>query len=98
VTIPSMTRAEIGAATARLLFEAGAVRISRERPFVLAAGWASPVYVDCRLLIGEPRLRKAATRLEMAAPDLTTGSCQMLRPSLTKVNATSGNARAASVR
>ena len=63
MTIPSMTRAEIGAATARLLFEAGAVRISRERPFVLAAGWASPVYVDCRLLIGEPRLRKVATRL-----------------------------------
>lgn len=63
VTATGMTRADIGAATARLLFEAGAVRISRERPFVLAAGWASPVYVDCRLLISEPGVRKAATRL-----------------------------------
>jgi orotate phosphoribosyltransferase len=37
-----------GAETARLLLEAGAIQISREQPFVLAAGWASPVYVDCR--------------------------------------------------
>jgi orotate phosphoribosyltransferase len=67
ITPSDMTRADIGAATARLLFAAGAVQISRERPFVLAAGWASPVYIDCRLLIGEPRLRKAATRLAAAA-------------------------------
>jgi len=42
---------------ARLLLEAGAVQVSHDRPFVLAAGWASPVYVDCRRLIGEPRVR-----------------------------------------
>jgi orotate phosphoribosyltransferase len=58
-----VTPTEIGAATARLLFEAGAVHVSRGRPFILAAGWASPVYIDCRLLIGEPRWRKAATQL-----------------------------------
>ena len=62
-----MTTEEIGAATARLLFEAGAIQVSRDRPFVLAAGWASPVYVDCRLLIGEPRLRQEAVRLAAAA-------------------------------
>lgn len=62
-----MTPEEIGAGTARLLFEAGAVHLSRDRPFILAAGWASPVYVDCRLLIGEPRFRKMATQLAMAA-------------------------------
>jgi len=39
-----MTPDEIGAATARLLFDAGAIHLSRDRPFILAAGWASPVY------------------------------------------------------
>jgi orotate phosphoribosyltransferase len=58
---------DIGTATARLLIEAGAIQISRDRPYVLAAGWASPVYVDCRLLIGEPRFRKEAVRLAAAA-------------------------------
>jgi len=38
------------------LLEGGAIHVSRERPYVLAAGWASPVYVDCRRLIGEPPL------------------------------------------
>ena len=62
-----MTPDDIGAATARLLIKAGAIQISRERPYVLAAGWASPVYVDCRLLIGEPQFRKEAVRLAAAA-------------------------------
>jgi orotate phosphoribosyltransferase len=62
-----MTSDEIGAATARLLLEAGAIHVSRERPYMLAAGWASPVYVDCRLLIGEPRIRRQAVRLAAAA-------------------------------
>ena len=62
-----MTQGEIGAATARLLFEAGAVHLSHDRPFILAAGWASPIYIDCRRLIGEPRLRKIATQLAAAA-------------------------------
>lgn len=58
-----------GAETARLLLEAGAIRVSREQPFVLAAGWASPVYVDCRLLIGRPDWRRAITRLAAASLD-----------------------------
>jgi orotate phosphoribosyltransferase len=62
-----MTADDIGAATAQLLIESGAIQISRERPYVLAAGWASPVYVDCRLLIGEPRFRKQAVRLAAEA-------------------------------
>ncbi|QCI67609.1 orotate phosphoribosyltransferase [Phreatobacter stygius] len=57
----------IGEATARLLLEAGAVQVSRGQPFVLAAGWASPVYVDCRLLIGQPSWRQTATALAAAA-------------------------------
>lgn len=62
-----MTAEDIGAATARLLIEAGAIQVSRDRPYVLAAGWASPVYVDCRLLIGEPRFRKEAVRIAAEA-------------------------------
>ena len=45
----------IGQRVALLLFEAGAIHISRQQPFILAAGWASPVYVDCRVLIGQAR-------------------------------------------
>jgi orotate phosphoribosyltransferase len=55
----------IGTAVAQLLFEADAIHVSREQPFILAAGWASPVYVDCRLLLGEPALRQAVTNLAL---------------------------------
>ena len=75
-----MTVDEIGAATARLLIEAGAIQISHDRPYVLAAGWASPVYVDCRLLIGEPRFRNEAVRLagEAARGMIEPGSFEAL--------------------
>ncbi len=65
--------ARIGTSMARLLLEAGAVRVSHDRPFVLAAGWASPVYVDCRLLLGTPRLRVAATGLAVQSLRLRFG-------------------------
>lgn len=61
-----MTQPGLGAATARLLLDGGAIQVSRGRPFVLAAGWASPVYVDCRKLIGDPRLRAEAVNLSLA--------------------------------
>ncbi|MBR0641642.1 orotate phosphoribosyltransferase [Plastoroseomonas hellenica] len=61
--------ADLGAAMAKLLLQAGAIQVSRDRPFVLAAGWASPVYVDCRRLIGAPRQRAAVTALVLT--DLT---------------------------
>ena len=67
MTQAAMTRAEIGSATAQLLLSAGAVHVSRERPFILAAGWASPVYIDCRLLIGEAQFRREAFRLAAEA-------------------------------
>lgn len=54
---------DISHEVARLLLRAGAVHVSRHQPFVLAAGWASPVYVDVRLLLGEPDLRRAVTEL-----------------------------------
>jgi orotate phosphoribosyltransferase len=64
-----MTKGEIGKEVAQLLFTAGAVQVSRGQPFILAAGWASPVYVDVRLLLGEPVLRKAVTDLTLRYVD-----------------------------
>ena len=55
-----------GAAIARLLLEAGGVHVSRALPFVLAAGWASPVYVDCRVLIDDPDRRRRLAELAVA--------------------------------
>jgi orotate phosphoribosyltransferase len=57
---------DIGQSVALLLLKAGAIHISREQPFMLAAGWASPVYVDCRVLIGKPEVRHAITDLSAA--------------------------------
>lgn len=54
---------EIGREVAELLFRAGAIHVSRQQPFILAAGWASPVYVDVRLLLGDPGLRQAVSEL-----------------------------------
>ena len=62
-----MTTQDIGGTIARLLLAAGAVRVARERPFTLAAGWASPVYVDCRVLIGDPAARRAVTACAVEA-------------------------------
>jgi orotate phosphoribosyltransferase len=56
-------RNEIGGEVARLLFDGGAIHVSRQRPFILAAGWASPVYVDVRVILGDPALRQAVTDL-----------------------------------
>ena len=53
----SAIRNEIGGAVAQLLFESGAIHVSRQQPFILAAGWASPVYVDVRIILGDPALR-----------------------------------------
>jgi len=65
-TASEMTGSEIGQRVALLLLDAGAIHIGRDRPFILAAGWASPVYMDCRLLIGEPAVRRAITELSAA--------------------------------
>jgi orotate phosphoribosyltransferase len=57
---------DIGQSVALLLLKAGAIHVSREQPFMLAAGWASPVYVDCRVLVGKPEVRHAITDLSAA--------------------------------
>ena len=62
-----MSALDKGGTIARLLLDAGAVRIMRERPFTLAATRASPVYVDCRMLIGDPMARDLVTSCAIEA-------------------------------
>ena len=45
--------------TARMLLETEAVGFRLDPPFRFTAGWASPVYTDCRRLISFPRVRRA---------------------------------------
>jgi orotate phosphoribosyltransferase len=67
---------EIGKAVTQLLLAARAIHVNRTQPYILAAGWASPVYVDCRVLIGEPEHRHAITELasRYAAAAFTAGA------------------------
>lgn len=44
-------RAAAGRETARLLLDIKAVNFRPEEPYKLTAGWASPVYIDCRWVI-----------------------------------------------
>jgi hypothetical protein len=71
-----LIRDEIGGEVSRLLFEGGAIHVSRQQPFVLAAGWASPVYVDVRIILGEPELRRAVTDLAAA---MSARCCRRMR-------------------
>jgi orotate phosphoribosyltransferase len=48
---------------ARILLETKAVNFRPEEPYTLTAGWASPVYIDCRWLISFPRARRTITSL-----------------------------------
>lgn len=42
-------------AAALLLWEQGAVKVNSRKPFTLASGNVSPIYVDCRTVIANPR-------------------------------------------
>jgi orotate phosphoribosyltransferase len=54
------------AITARILLEVGAVLFRPDQPFILTSGRASPVYVDCRRLIGFPRARRKIIDIAVA--------------------------------
>ncbi|MCH7935799.1 MAG: orotate phosphoribosyltransferase [Proteobacteria bacterium] len=47
-----------GLETAKLLLDIGAVNFRPEEPYTLTAGWASPVYIDCRRVISFPDARR----------------------------------------
>ncbi len=65
-----MTPSDASVGIADLLWDSDAITVSFDPPFILAAGWASPVYVDCRRLIDRPEVRRkvAAIAAEAAAP------------------------------
>ena len=42
---------------ARILLEIRALNVRPEEPYTFTSGWKSPVYVDCRRIIGFPRAR-----------------------------------------
>lgn len=52
-----------GQTVAKILLDIKAVNFRPEEPYKLTAGWASPVYIDCRKLISFPEARQTVTRL-----------------------------------
>ena len=52
-------RAEMARLSAAMLLECRAVHFNAAQPFTLASGLPSPTYIDCRRLIGFPRIRAA---------------------------------------
>lgn len=49
--------------TARFLLDIKAVNFRPDEPYRLTAGWASPVYIDCRWVISFPEARKRIIEL-----------------------------------
>ena len=62
---------------ANILLETKAVNFRPEEPYTLTAGWASPVYIDCRWLISFPRARRTITQLAREEIEQTIG-CETL--------------------
>ncbi|KAF7599869.1 MAG: phosphoribosyltransferase [Candidatus Dactylopiibacterium carminicum] len=56
------------ARVAEVLVALGAVRITTAQPFIYTSGWASPVYVDTRLLMSDVALRREV--MDIAAEGL----------------------------
>ncbi|WP_413204012.1 orotate phosphoribosyltransferase [Rhodospirillum sp. A1_3_36] len=59
----ALADAEAGRAVASILLEIGAVNFRPQEPYTLTAGWASPVYIDCRKIISYPRARRRIIEL-----------------------------------
>ena len=57
---PSMA---VGYETAKLLLDIAAVNFRPDEPYRLTAGWASPVYIDCRWVISFPEARRRIVKL-----------------------------------
>lgn len=59
---------------ARGLWDAGAIRIDLERPFELASGNRSPIYVNCRVLISDPGFMRLFVRAARAVLEVAETS------------------------
>jgi len=60
---PATSGDDLGAATAQILLDTGAVLFRPQEPFVFSSGWASPVFVDCKRLIAYPLARRRLIEL-----------------------------------
>ncbi len=57
--------------TAKALLDIDAVLFNADKPFIFTSGWASPVYIDCRKVIGFPHVRTMMT--DFAVSKLLSG-------------------------
>ena len=69
-----------GAETAKILLDIKAVNFRPKEPYILTAGWASPVYIDCRWVISflEERRRIMELGAEMMRRDAGTESLDLV--------------------
>lgn len=56
-SLPLIAEDDAARLTARMLLDAGAVHFNAAEPFTLASGKPAPTYIDCRRLLGYPRIR-----------------------------------------
>jgi len=52
-----------GLETAKWLLDIKAVNFRPDEPYMLTAGWASPVYIDCRWVISFPEARRRIVKM-----------------------------------
>ena len=66
--------------TARLLLDIKAVNFRPQEPYMLTAGWASPVYIDCRWVISFLDARRRIIRMgaEMLSENIDMAAVDML--------------------
>lgn len=69
-----------GIEVARLLLDIKAVNFRPEEPYMLTAGWASPVYIDCRWVVSFLDARRRIIKLagEMLSENIDMSSVDML--------------------
>jgi len=63
-----------GEEAGRILIEIGAVNFRPSEPYILTAGWASPVYIDCRKLIAYLEQRRRIIDLGVALIERDIGA------------------------
>ncbi|MBT7942551.1 MAG: orotate phosphoribosyltransferase, partial [Alphaproteobacteria bacterium] len=66
-------KSTIGLETARWLLDIKAVNFRPEEPYTLTAGWASPVYIDCRWVISFPEARSRIIQMACEKLDSEIG-------------------------
>ncbi len=69
---------------AKHLLKSSAVRLSPEKPFTWASGWASPIYCDNRITLSFPEIRN----------DISEGLIDLIKNNFSEVNCISGVATA----